>query len=221
MNNSKELLVNKSFIISKYLIITCLIIIIISFFIIKNKNIKFILLFEIFICLISSIIYTIINKKIKHAKIEHISIDYSNISKKRYFGWIFTTPVMLIVLCLVLCNNINIKPNCLIIASIILLDEIMLYIGYQGENKMIDRNKACILGFIPFIIMFLIIYIYFIKSQYNIFNLFLYITYLILWTIYGLVYLFDEEYKNIITNGLDVIAKGFIGVIISLKYILL
>ena len=209
-------LTNKSFMISKYLIIICLVIIIISLFIIKNKYIKFILLFEIFICLISSIVYIIFNKKL-----EYNNIDYNNLSKKRYYGWIFTTPVMLIVLCLVLSNNINIQPKCIIIFSIILLDEIMLYIGYQGENQIIDRNKACILGFIPFIIMFFIIYIYFIKPQYNSFNLFLYIAYIILWTLYGLVYLLNEKYKNIITNGLDVIAKGFIGVIISLKYILL
>ena len=211
---TKNNLTKLSFKVLKYLIILCLIIIIYSTITTKNDKIKIILYLEIFICTISSIIYTILNNKINETE----NNNFNEFSKKRYYGWVFTTPAMLIVLCLVLANNININIDCLTIGIIILLDMIMLYFGYEGENNNIGRVDACILGFIPFIIMFLIIFIKYVIPKYNAFNIFLFLAYLLLWTGYGLAFILDENYKNIIMNVLDLTAKGFIGVIICYYY---
>jgi hypothetical protein len=42
-------------------------------------------------------------------------------------------------------------------------------------------------------------------------NYVMFTLYLVIWGLYGLVYLLPEEYKNITMNILDLIAKCFIG----------
>ena len=87
----------------------------------------------------------------------------------------------------------------------------MLYIGYAGENKMINKSLSQILGFIPFIIMFSIIFLQFVKSSGSIANYVLYAIYLFVWSLYGFVFMLGEEYKNIAMNILDFTAKCLIG----------
>ena len=125
---------------------------------------------------------------------------------------------MLIVLCLVLSMNSKIALDFLTVISVIILDWLMLYIGILGENKVIDRFKAMVIGFIPFILMFLIIYFKFVVPKSNSFNNFIFIAYLILWAIYGIAFIMDERYRNIIMNILDFTAKGLIGIIICYFY---
>jgi hypothetical protein len=87
----------------------------------------------------------------------------------------------------------------------------MLYFGYLGENNVLNKTTACIYGFAPFFAMFFIIFWRFVglralKSSYFLFGF-----YLIVWSLYGIVYLFDEESKNIAMNILDLFAKCLIG----------
>ena len=64
-------------------------------------------------------------------------------------------------------------------------------------------------GFLPFFAMFYIIYNnYF---DHSVANKVLFIAYIIVWGMYGVVYMFSEQYKNICMNILDLIAKCFIG----------
>lgn len=209
--------------------ITCLLIIIYTTLFSNNKSIKTILYLEIFICGISSIIYTVLNYKLHNLEIPEISnyskretkqkkINWNDISKTRYFGWTFTTPAMLIVLCLVLSMNSKIAFDYLTIIPIIILDWIMLYIGILGENKVIERFKAMIFGFIPFFLMFIIIFIKFILPKSIAFSNFIFFSYLLLWTLYGIAFIMDERYRNILMNFLDFTAKGLIGIIICYFY---
>ena len=59
--------------------------------------------------------------------------------------------------------------------------------------------------------MYFIIFINFVKPKYSKANYILFGIYFIVWSLYGVVYLFDEDYKNIITNILDLTAKSIIG----------
>ena len=52
----------------------------------------------------------------------------------------------------------------------------------------------------------------FVQPKFRIDNYVLYGIYLFVWSLYGIVYLFQEETKNIFTNILDLIAKCFIGI---------
>jgi len=216
-----------SFKITHIVMITSLLIIIYTTLFSNNKSIKIILYLELFICGISSIIYTVLNYKLHNLKIPGISndskkekkdINWNDISKTRYYGWTFTTPAMLIVLCLVLSMNSKIAFDYLTIISVIILDWIMLYIGILGENKVIERFKAMVLGFIPFFLMFIIIFIKFILPKSIAFSNFIFVAYFILWALYGIAFIMDERYRNILMNILDFIAKGLIGIIICYFY---
>jgi hypothetical protein len=94
----------------------------------------------------------------------------------------------------------------------------MLYIGYKDENNRINRMKAMIIGFIPFFIMFGIIFIKYVNPVFISFNYFLFFAYLLLWSLYGFVYIIDEKYRNISMNALDLTSKGIIAVIICYFY---
>jgi bacteriorhodopsin len=215
-----------SFKVTHILIITCLLIIIYTALFSNNKSIKPILYLEIFICGISSVIYTVLNYKLHNFGVSDKSkketkqkkTNWNDISKTRYVGWTFTTPAMLIVLCLVLSVNSKIGFDYLTIIPIIILDWIMLYIGILGENKVIERFKAMILGFIPFVLMFLIIFIKFILPKSIAFSNFIFFSYLLLWALYGIAFIMDERYRNILMNILDFTAKGLIGIIICYFY---
>jgi hypothetical protein len=78
----------------------------------------------------------------------------------------------------------------------------------MGEFNGLPRLQASLIGFIPFFVMFWLIYRLVGKSLANrvLFGL-----YFLVWSIYGIVYLLDEELKQILTNILDLISKCLIG----------
>jgi len=141
----------------------------------------------------------------------NLSIDWAEITRTRYIDWCITTPMMLLTLCLVLGQQTNVPVHFSVFITIILLNYAMLYIGYLGENHTLDRLTATFTGFIAFFLMFAIIFIVFVKPKYFFTNYVLYGIYLFVWSLYGIVYLLNEEYKNISMNILDFIAKCFIG----------
>jgi bacteriorhodopsin len=134
-----------------------------------------------------------------------------DITKTRYTDWCITTPMMLLTLCVVLGMNSSIPLKKHIYAIILILNYLMLFIGYLGEINILSRWTATTLGFIPFFLMFGLIYYTFVKPKYVKANYILYGFYLVVWSMYGVVYLFDSFYKNIFLNILDCIAKCLIG----------
>ena len=141
-----------------------------------------------------------------------LPIDWADITKTRYIDWSITTPMMLLVLSLVLSQNINKHVEFTTLMTIFLLNYIMLYVGYLGETNVLGRIWAMILGYVPFAAMFYLIFVNFVKPKYVLANYVLFGTFLGLWTLYGLVYMFDENYKNIAMNVLDLTAKCFVGI---------
>ena len=145
------------------------------------------------------------------SKINVDRIDYSEISKMRYVDWAITTPLMLLVLTLVLGQNIKQPVKFSFYVVIVILNYIMLTIGYIGELNYLPKLNASILGFIPFIILFYMIYNKFIKGHNSLANVVMFSLYVVIWSLYGVVYLFEEELKNIGFNALDLTAKCFVG----------
>jgi len=133
----------------------------------------------------------------------------------RYFDWFFTTPILLIDLCILL----DIFES-EFVYKIVGLNTLMLAIGYLGEMNILSMMNSTILGFIPFAIIFYMIYAKMnekhkepnvtdaqVKSNENLFNVFV-----TLWSFYGLTHLVPNmDTKNILYNGLDLITKGFFG----------
>jgi bacteriorhodopsin len=144
-------------------------------------------------------------------KTEKNIIDWKDITETRYIDWSITTPMMLLALCLVLSMNTNTVIHFKTIFFIIILNYLMLLIGYLGEINKISRYNGMILGFIPFILMYYIIYVNYVKPKYVYANYIIFGIYFIVWSLYGVVYLFNEETKNMLTNILDLIAKCVVG----------
>ena len=154
-------------------------------------------------------------------------LKITNITPKRYFDWFITTPTMLITLISYLIF-INAKEtnqtqgltlysilttNSNVIIPILLLNWAMLLFGYLGEIKVIPVLYSIILGFIPFVIYYAMIYNNFVQTNNNGFMFFLY--FLFFWSLYGFVAALPYYAKNILYNILDLFAKNFFGLFLA------
>ena len=171
----------------------------------------------------------------------------TNITPKRYMDWVITTPIMLITLiCYMIFlrgsgeSHVDIfsilRGNYAIISIIVVLNALMLLFGYLGEKNIIPLVWGVLIGFIPFIIYYYLIYNNFVKSNTStdtdsgagadigadpttaninntILKLFLY--FLFFWSLYGIVGLLPYYIKNTIYNILDLFSKNFFGLLLS------
>ena len=174
-------------------------------------TVRHVLNLETCISVVAGYFYSVFVKKIEEFGKEDKPIDWADITKTRYIDWAITTPIMLLVLCLVLGQNINRGLKLVTYVTILALNYIMLYIGYAGETNIISRFTGMVTGFGAFFALFYVIYINFIKPKYVFANNALFGFYLIIWSMYGIVYMFNEEYKNIFMNILDCTAKCLVG----------
>lgn len=173
--------------------------------------VRHILNLETCISIVAGYFYSVFVEKIENFTLSDKPINWADITETRYIDWSITTPMMLLALCLVLGQNSNTSVRLPIIGSVVILNYIMLYLGYLGESKVLDRTTSMISGFVAFLAMFSIIFVNFVKPKYNAANYMLYGIYLVIWSLYGIVYMWNEEFKNIAMNILDFIAKSFIG----------
>jgi len=185
----------------------------------KSPIVRHILNLETCVSIVAGYFYSIFTAKITEYEKTDTQINWSEITDTRYIDWSITTPIMLFALCIVLANEINIAVHLPTILIIVALNYAMLYAGYLGETNGLERNTANILGFLPFLGMFGIIYWKYVSPKYNFSNRALFYFYLIVWSLYGIVYLFDEETKNIAMNVLDLLAKCIIGLGLWVYYI--
>ena len=175
----------------------------------NKKIIKDILKLELGVQIIEFIFYTwmIINFKL-----------IKNITPYRYLDWIITTPTMLITLISYLNNkeDSNLKEflnkNKLFVIKIISLNIIMLLFGLAGELNYMDYNTAIIIGFMPFVYYFKIIYDKYLITNTESNKTILYWFFFIIWTIYGVVALLPYEQKNTAYNILDLFSKNLFSV---------
>jgi hypothetical protein len=208
------------------------IITIITSLILKIPLQKYIILMEAFISAVSTYIYYLLWKKIQINKFNNEAIDWKGITILRYNGWFFTTPIMLIAFLFFLSSTTNITFSPIIPIAIVILDWIMLYLGYLGEIGNISRNTALIAGFIPLFIIFWIIYQTFFKNQFIFRNLaffrnqtffkinnIIFILFILFWTLYGIGYTFELEPRNYLMNILDLLSKSFIGLIFAFYFL--
>lgn len=136
----------------------------------------------------------------------------------RYFDWFFTTPILLLDLCLLL-DIFDIK----LIKQVVILNTLMLLIGYLGEMGVLSMNTSTILGFIPFGMIFYMIYSRYTNKHRENKTLpdkirndnILYYSFVSLWSLYGINHLVPfMDIKNINYNILDLITKGVFGLFV-------
>jgi bacteriorhodopsin len=175
-------------------------------------TVRHVLNLETAISLIAGYFYSTFLEKISAYEKDDKIIDWADMTVTRYIDWSMTTPLMLLVLCMVLAQNIGKSVTLKVIFGVVALNYIMLYFGYLGEVKRMDRIKAMILGFVAFFGMFYLIFMNYVKPKFVKSNYILYGFFLIIWALYGVVYMINEQYKNITMNILDCIAKCFVGI---------
>jgi len=185
----------------------------------SDNMVRHILNLETVISVIAAYFYNVFITDIKEKKSQNKVIDWKQTTLLRYLDWSLTTPFMLLSLCLFLSYNTKTKLKLFIILPICILNYLMLYIGYLGEQNMMSRLNACLLGFIPLFVMLGIIYNTYIVNCRHFINKFIFYIFLVVWSLYGIAYMMDDVTKNIIMNMLDLIAKAFIGIGMWLYYI--
>jgi hypothetical protein len=151
----------------------------------------------------------------------------TNITPKRYIDWVITTPTMLVTLICYLIflqykeKNMSdklelfslVKENFNSIMNVLSLNWLMLFFGYISEINLIPNTAGVLLGFIPFLLYYYIIYTkYAIRSKDGI-NIFLY--FFFFWALYGVAALFSYNIKNMFYNILDLFAKNFLSVFLA------
>ena len=152
-----------------------------------------------------------------------------NITITRYYDWVVTTPTMLFTYSMYLLHTKNLEENKnheifkiinnekYTLLAIILLNWAMLFFGYIAELGKMNVKISTFLGFIPFTIMFYIIYENY--SKYSLIGLTTFYYIVFIWGLYGVAALMSYEVKNIMYNILDLFSKNFFG--LFLAYILI
>jgi hypothetical protein len=148
----------------------------------------------------------------------------ANITPARYMDWVITTPTMLITLIsylLFLQAKVTKQTQTLTLTSIfknnyktlvpiLCLNWLMLLFGYLGEIKVLSLFYSVMLGFIPFLIYYFMIYKNYVVDNSTGFNIFIY--FFFFWSLYGIAALLPYYTKNILYNILDLFAKNFFGI---------
>jgi bacteriorhodopsin len=173
--------------------------------------VRHILNLETSISVIAGYFYSTFLEKISAYEKDDKVVDWADMTSTRYIDWTMTTPLMLLVLCLVLSKNVKKYVTLEIITAVIVLNYIMLYFGHLGETNTLSRLNAMIFGFVAFFGMFYLIFTNYVAPKFVKANYILYCLFVVVWGLYGGVYMFNEEYKNISMNILDCIAKCFVG----------
>ena len=152
----------------------------------------------------------------------------SNITPHRYYDWMFTTPTMLITLIsyfiFLKYNSSNLGTSTLSleqilskesypILSVVLLNAAMLLFGYLGEIGKMGKKISVFIGTIAFLIYFYIIYKNYVVGVEDAYTMFY--VFFAIWSLYGVAALFPYDWKNISYNILDLFAKNFFGVFLT------
>ena len=110
----------------------------------------------------------------------------------------------------------EVKNNWKLILKVSLLDWAMLLAGYLGEKEVFSYLTTTLVGFVPFFLMFYLIYINFASKSTQGQKIFWYFSGI--WAIYGIAAMLPYNIKNSFYNILDLFAKNFFG--IYLGYVL-
>jgi hypothetical protein len=145
-----------------------------------------------------------------------------NITPKRYYDWILTTPTMLITLMAFLDKGHYIgiidyiKKNKYDIIKVLIANMLMLTLGLMGELGYINYQLAIILGFIPFLYYNNLIYNKYIKDKdQSLQKRGLYWFFFVIWSLYGIAAFFPYILKNSFYNILDLFAKNITGLFLA------
>ena len=166
---------------------------------------------EVAISVIASYFYSLFMTEVTRSEETNTHLNWDKITLYRYIDWSITTPIMLLVLCMFLAHNVGKVIPVFTYLTIVVLNYIMLGFGYLGAVNVTSQQTGLLGGFAAFFLMFGLIYKNFVLPKFSKSNYWLFGLYFVVWSLYGVAYLFDNEMKTIMTNILDLISKCFVG----------
>lgn len=148
-----------------------------------------------------------------------------NITLSRYFDWVITTPIMLITYSMYLLHLKGetgdlfylFQKNQTYLVTIILLNWVMLGFGVLNEVGKMNAILSTTLGFIPFTLMFYLIYENY--AKYSSLGIYTFYYFALIWGLYGVAALMRYTVKNIMYNILDLFSKNFFALFLAYKLI--
>jgi len=151
---------------------------------------------------------------------EHDDFDLKKVVFYRYIDWCITTPMLLLVLVLFFTFHSKSHIGLHWLALVVALNYAMLLFGYMGEQGTMEKRKSQIFGFSAFFLMLVVIYTVFIhhKTGSSFSSLILFFIFSVVWGMYGVAAEMDDRTKNLMYNGLDVIAKVLFGLGLWMYY---
>jgi len=174
----------------------------------NNPRIRHVMNLETCISVIAAYFYSLFQKE----------KDWKEINQLRYFDWSITTPLMLLSLCLVLSMNSKTIIHLGTFVWILLMNYVMLFFGYLGETSQMNKVTSNSLGFVAFFAMYGTIFKQYVLPKYSLDNYVLFSLFVILWSLYGIVYFLSDIHKNIALNYLDLTAKCLVGIGLWIYY---
>ena len=180
----------------------------------KVKMVQHIMNLETCISVVAGYFYSVFHEKVKKMK----EINWKEITRLRYIDWAITTPMMLLVLSLVLSFNSKTTIQLHWFVLTIFFNYAMLYFGYVGETGQLEKMTASVLGFIAFFLTYGLVFINYLLPKQNSDNTVIFSLFVIVWSIYGVAYHFEEEQKNVTYNYLDLTSKCLVGIGLWIYY---
>ena len=211
-NNRKDKLVKYTFYLTYAFLLTTGTITFIESMRTNIPKIRHILNLETCISIVAAFFYGQFMEKLKTMNEEDKEINYKQINFTRYTDWMITTPIMLLVLCLVFVYNSGGNLTAWFFLLVLILNYLMLGAGYAGELNVIPKRYGLIWGFVFFFLLYGVIYMKFLYNKPNRDNSMIFWAFVVFWTIYGVIYESDEITKNIGYNVLDLFSKCFVGI---------
>tara|TARA_X000000368_G_scaffold234517_2_gene185268 strand:- start:2653 stop:3324 length:672 start_codon:yes stop_codon:yes gene_type:complete len=179
-----------------------------------DPKVRHIMNLETCISVVAGYFYGLFVDKIDKAEKDQKSqeLHLNEINDNRYTDWAISTPLMLLVLCLVLGmeNKYIVKFSTFML--ILFFNFLMLGSGYIGETGLLSKTSANMIGFVFFTLMYGTIWNTFMKYKKTINSLVIYFSFVILWALYGLFYQTNTLTKIFGYNILDLLSKAFIGI---------
>ena len=174
-------------------------------------EVRHIMNLETCISVVAGYFYSQFVKKIDNQQQDEQQL-YKTINDTRYTDWAISTPLMLLVLCMVLGYENKLNVHFSNVLYILLLNFLMLGSGYIGELNIIPKLFANIIGFVFFFGMYRVIWNTYMKKSRTFNSKVIFYCFLILWAFYGLFYNMDVMTKIFGYNILDLLAKAFVGI---------
>jgi bacteriorhodopsin len=174
-----------------------------------STNTRHIMNIETTVSMVAGIVYGTFVERIKRP-----DFKLEDIIPMRYIDWTITTPLILLALVLFYNRKEN-SVNYKCYGIVIILNWLMLLFGYLGERKVMSSFLGLFIGFVFFAAMLIYLYMFLIPKGSS---LVVFIIFSVIWSLYGVAYLLEEEEKNIAYNILDITSKAVFGVVLWLYF---